>query len=144
MKEINRIYYNNLRKMCNCKYGLVPNDYVNENWVYIKDGCKVNKLEKHHLDEDKYPGLSEISSPRVRKLGLQYQRKERLVYCNKYEHYLFHIIINDFNKGKGADVIYNKCKNYRLLKKMDVAVEIIKQPIPDYEKFNLLLETLDD
>ena len=82
------------------KYGPAKYDY------FCNESCKtVNRkasrssegLQCHHIDEDKY---SNLSSPALAKQhSFDYQKKDRLVYCNLIEHCLLHHKINEMTQA---------------------------------------------
>ena len=88
------------------KYGKVEGDY------FVTEACKTkNKkitranegLIVHHIDEDKAIMLSDtrwaVANP------FEYQKADRLVYCNIMEHLILHIKIVEEPKPKGANAL---------------------------------------
>ena len=78
------------------RYGSVPNDY------YINEACLTKSgntrtyegLVIHHIDEDKEAGLSSMWKYRNPfSMPEEYQKADRLVYCNLVEHLLLHMKI---------------------------------------------------
>lgn len=78
------------------KYGSVSHDY------YINEGCLTRSgnsrtfdgLVIHHIDEDKEAGLSTMWKYRNPfSMPEEYQKADRLVYCNLVEHLLLHMKI---------------------------------------------------
>ena len=47
----------------------------------------------HHIDENKFKNLSNINFIRVNKYPFKYQTKDRLVYCDLFEHLILHTLI---------------------------------------------------
>ena len=47
----------------------------------------------HHIDEDKFENLSNIKFIKVNKYPFKYQKKDRLVYCDLFEHLILHALI---------------------------------------------------
>lgn len=91
-----RLSYYELCNILKEKYGKVPGNYFKYHgpsgrYVYNK---KIRRwydgLFIHHIDEDKIPGLSEQKN--ANKYS-EYQKADRLVYCNYLEHLLLHIKI---------------------------------------------------
>ena len=97
------------------KYGNVPGDYfLNDTFRSYNSKIKRGKegLYIHHIDEDKAIMLSTkrwaLTNP------FEYQKANRLVYCNLLEHLLLHIKIFEFPNPKsnpkeecGVGGIYN-------------------------------------
>lgn len=86
------------------KYGSVPCDY------FTDESCKTvgprisrssEGLQCHHIDEDKAIMLSTpewaIKNP------FNYQKAERLVYCNIFEHLILHLKIMEEPRKKSAN-----------------------------------------
>jgi hypothetical protein len=86
--------YNELVMYLLNKYGASQYDYfTNENCT---SKCKkISRTEEgllcHHIDEDKAPCLSDKKS--AIKYPFNYQKADRLVYCNYLEHLILHIHI---------------------------------------------------
>lgn len=92
-------------------YGPVPYDY------FATEECKSKRpknsrtkdgLVIHHIDEDKHILLGEPAI--ARKLPFDYQRSDRLVYCNMVEHLLLHIKIAEERQDKHSGVGIGGCK----------------------------------
>ena len=74
-------------------------DYMDENYNDIcYEGTKKKKCSRvdeglfvHHIDEDKFPQLGERNM--AMKVPIDYQKKERLVYCDYLEHLYLHALI---------------------------------------------------
>lgn len=98
--------YSDLVEYLLWKYGKVEGDY------FVTEACKTkNKkitranegLIVHHIDEDKAIMLSDtrwaVANP------FEYQKADRLVYCNIMEHLILHIKIVEEPKPKGANAL---------------------------------------
>ena len=72
------------------KYGPAEHDYFDDKGNFTASRTWSDGLECHHIDEDKIPNLSDdyayLTYP-------QYQKADRLVYCNRIEHLILHIKI---------------------------------------------------
>ena len=76
------------------KYWPAEGDYFLDDTLYIKNKeiTRTSEgLECHHIDENIIPTLSDVSV--AKQHSFDYQRKDRLVYCNLMEHLLLHIKI---------------------------------------------------
>ena len=94
------------------KYGLANSDYFSEKSYErflkreIKSITKGNfsrtneGLFCHHIDEDKFENLSNIKFIKVNKYPFKYQKKDRLVYCDLFEHLILHALIAKETLGK--------------------------------------------
>ena len=108
----NYSYYQNLMKMSYKeavssllqKYGKVNGNY------FLDAQCKQmnNSIKKgnqglfiHHIDEDKAIMLS--TSEYAAKNPFEYQKSDRLVYCNLLEHFFLHILIYEEPKPENAN-----------------------------------------
>ena len=91
------------------KYGKVGGDY------FLNESCRSKNakirrtaegLIVHHIDEDKAIMLSDtrwaIANP------FEYQKADRLVYCNIMEHLILHIKIVEEPKPKGANALQDQ------------------------------------
>ncbi len=79
------------------KYGAVPGDYfLNEGMKTINPKIKRTSegLQIHHIDEDKAIMLS--NQLYAKDKPFDFQKANRLVYCNLLEHYLLHIKIVEY------------------------------------------------
>lgn len=100
MTEIEKLLLMNYDQCTNylkTKYGNVPKDYfVNERCTQNSRGnTRTNEgLYLHHIDEDKAILLS--TTEWAIKNPFDYQRADRLVYCNLLEHLVLHIKIFEF------------------------------------------------
>lgn len=92
-KEL-KMTYNELCKYLQDKYGMAKSDY------FATEECrsKSKKIPRsseglycHHMDEDKGGNLS--NPPQARMQPFEWQKRERLVYCNALEHFILHIKI---------------------------------------------------
>lgn len=108
MTEIENLLTLTYDECCNYlknKYGEIKDSYFcNETCKTRKQSIKRTKegLYIHHIDEDKYPNLSNkkvaINSP------FSCQNGDRLVYCNILEHLLLHIKIFEYpNPNRVSD-----------------------------------------
>lgn len=78
------------------KYGKVPGDYFLDEALLQRNPSIVRTdegLSIHHIDEDKVPGLSEISVSKIRAGAVDFNKAERLVYCHFVEHIILHMKI---------------------------------------------------
>jgi superfamily II DNA or RNA helicase len=82
------------------KYGAVGGDYFTPTFspnMIIKRADE--GLYIHHIDEDKVANLSNYEVARAN--SFEYQRADRLVYADLFEHILLHILIGEQNRGLG-------------------------------------------
>lgn len=94
VKEVKMTYYE-LQDYLLKKYGPAKYDYFtkpeckykNKNVSRTKEG-----LYCHHMDEDEGGNLS--NPPQAKLQCFEWQKKERLVYCNAIEHLILHMKIN--------------------------------------------------
>lgn len=87
--------YDNLVNYLLKKYGPVKFDYFDADYnVQFKLNSKTQLgLEIHHIDETKY---FQLSHPKYAKQSpFSCQKADRLVYCNKIEHLLLHLLISE-------------------------------------------------
>lgn len=107
IKEMEMNYDDLVQYLLN-KYGGAKCDY------FTKTNCKnrsklISRTNEglicHHIDEDKAYNLS--VSERALDYPFDYQKKERLVYCNYIEHLLLHIVITKDRYWKENDDIHN-------------------------------------
>ena len=88
------------------KYGAVPGDYFSNETCRSKNK-KISRTKEglfiHHIDEDKAIMLSTdkfaVDNP------YEYQRADRLVYCNILEHLILHIKITEEPRNVGANAL---------------------------------------
>ena len=163
IKEKGEQYYSKLMKMSYYElvqflineYGPAKCDYFSNEYCSSKNKKVVRSSEGlfcHHIDEDKAIKLSSqdyaINNP------FEYQKKERLVYCNFLEHLLLHILIyeefNNFNTTEekfgigGALYITSQLNDYYndyQFKKeyLIIASSLIKD---DYNSYIIMLKRL--
>lgn len=88
------------------KYGSAQDDYFRENSYgrflkkEIKNITKGNfsrtseGLYCHHIDEKKILNISDKNFIKRNKIPFDYQKKERLVYCDLIEHNILHVLIS--------------------------------------------------
>lgn len=94
--------YEEIIELLLSKYGKVPGDYyINEqNFTQNRKISRTSEgLFCHHIDEDKEPLLS--TREFARKCSFEYQRADRLVYCNILEHLILHVKIVEKQKDPG-------------------------------------------
>lgn len=94
------------------KYGPATVDYYSEQSYerFLRDEIKSITKRKysrtqeglycHHIDENKFENLSNINFIRVNKYPFKYQTKDRLVYCDLFEHLILHTLIAKETLGK--------------------------------------------
>lgn len=87
------------------KYGPAKNDYFREvSYINFLKGCAGNinmakytrtseGLWCHHIDEIQYPNLSNKNTIKTKKYPFDLQKKDRLVYCDLFEHAILHVLI---------------------------------------------------
>lgn len=94
VKEVKMTYYE-LQDYLLKKYGSAKYDYFTEPECKYKNK-KVSRTKEglycHHMDEDEGGNLS--NPPQARQQCFEWQKKERLVYCNLIEHLILHMKIN--------------------------------------------------
>lgn len=118
MTEIEKLLLMNYDQCINhfkTKYGNVPKDYFTDDTCKYKTrGITRGKegLYIHHIDEDKAIMLS--TTEYAIKNRFDYQKADRLVYCNLLEHLVLHIKIFEFpnpnknlNDNVGVGGIYH-------------------------------------
>ena len=153
---IMKMKYNELVQFLINKYGPAQYDYYTNENCTSKNQKVVRSSEGlfcHHIDENKAIKLSNhdyaINNP------FEYQKKERLVYCNFLEHLLLHILIyEEFNNsntnedklGIGGAVDYlveqlnDYFNGYQFQKEyLIIAFNVIKD---DYDSYILMLKRL--
>lgn len=90
------------------KYGAVGGDYFTPTFSQNMAIKRADEgLYIHHIDEDKVANLSDYDVAKAN--SFDYQRAERLVYADLFEHILLHILIGEQNKGfgfGGAEVMF--------------------------------------
>ena len=94
VKEVKMTYYE-LQDYLLEKYGSAKYDYFTKPECKYKNK-KVSRTKEglycHHMDEDEGGNLS--NPPQARQQCFEWQKKERLVYCNLIEHLILHMKIN--------------------------------------------------
>src|SRR5699024_5944604 len=87
------------------KYGAAQDDYYRErsyyrflkgeikNITYGKYSRTSEGLYCHHIDEIKELKISDQSYVKANNLSFEYQKKDRLVYCDLIEHTILHTLI---------------------------------------------------
>lgn len=111
-KQINMSYDELVEYLLN-KYGPSSEDYFLES-SYEKFLKGINKgitngkhartsegLYCHHIDENKFKSLCCSNFIKLQNVPFDYQRKDRLVYCDLIEHAILHILIAVEDKRKG-------------------------------------------
>ena len=97
------------------KYGLVKGNYFvnekcstkNKNITRTSEGLVI-----HHIDEDKY---SDLQNSEVAKMySFEFQKIERLLYCNFLEHLLLHFKIVLEHKYTDIELIEHNMGNFEL------------------------------
>ena len=119
------------------KYGAVGGDYFMPTFspnMIIKRADE--GLYIHHIDEDKVANLSDYDVAKAN--SFDYQRAERLVYADLFEHILLHILIGEQNKGLGfggAEVMfaYANDKIWEDADVLDILKERCRNSINAYE-----------
>lgn len=100
LKEI-KMPYNELSSYLIKKYGPAKYDY------FVTPECKTKSkkvsrslegLYCHHIDEDK--GINLTNKSHAVRWPFEWQRKERLVYCNAIEHLLLHMKIDVMRQNR--------------------------------------------
>lgn len=103
-KKIMNLSYKELVKFLINKYGPAKYDYFC-NETCISKNKNVTRTDEglycHHIDEDKAILLSNDNY--ARQNPFEYQKADRLVYCNLLEHFLLHILIVEEPKNKDAN-----------------------------------------
>lgn len=94
------------------KYGAVKDDYFRENSYYRFLNGEIKSIAKgkfskaqeglycHHMDEDKEYNLSNKEWIMVLEPPFDYQKRERLVYCDLFEHLILHALIMGKTEGE--------------------------------------------
>ena len=103
-EKIMKMLYEELVQFLINKYGPAKYDYFTNEYCATKNK-NVSRTKEglycHHIDEDKAILLSE--SDFAAKNPFEYQKADRLVYCNLLEHFLLHILIVEKPKSKEAN-----------------------------------------
>lgn len=103
------------------KYGGAEDDYFRESSFIRAQKGEIKSITKgkisrtseglycHHIDENKYPLLSEFDYVSRFDVPFSVQKKERLVYCDLIEHSILHALIakeTDGNFGYAGYILY--------------------------------------
>lgn len=95
------------------KYGIGLTDYMTKSFNRNPKCSRTKEgLYVHHMDEDKMIMLSEKSYAEL--CPFEWQKKERLVYCDLLEHLLLHILICEYpspEREPNVDVGYGGVVN---------------------------------
>lgn len=119
------------------KYGVVGGDYFTPTFSQNMAIKRADEgLYIHHIDEDKVANLSDYDVAKAS--SLDYQRAERLVYADLFEHILLHILIGEQNKGLGfggAEVMfaYANDKIWEDADVLDILKERCRNSVNAYE-----------
>ena len=156
-KKIMKMSYHELVQFLINKYGPSKYDYFTNEYCTIKNK-KVTRTSEglfcHHIDEDKAILLS--NSEYASQNPFEYQKANRLVYCNFLEHLLLHILIFEEPKNIHANrdeiqgicgAIFYLCaqlndiySGYHL--KEEWRKNVASVVINDYESYILILRRL--
>lgn len=104
------------------KYGFAQDDYYREKSyqrfmngeikIIKKIGSRTSEgLYCHHIDENKALKISDPSFIKRNKIPFEYQKKDRLVYCDLIEHAILHVLIakeTNFEFGYPGYEVYIK------------------------------------
>lgn len=155
--KLTEMKYNQIVEQLKEKYGAVPGDYFANESCRSKN-TKISRTKEglfcHHIDEDKAIMLSNERFSAM--YSYDYQKANRLVYCNLLEHLLLHIKIaeeprncetnnNDLPGIGGAvnyivKIINDGYNDYQFKKEYLIkAFDLIK---PDYDSYILMLKRL--
>ena len=96
--------YNEIIKFLLKKYGVAKHDYFTDRECTIKNKLVSRTAEGlfcHHIDEDKAIMLS--NDEYAARNPFEYQKKNRLVYCNLLEHLLLHVKIAEEPRNPDAN-----------------------------------------
>lgn len=103
-RKIMTMSYDELVQFLINKYGPAKYDYFTNEFCTVKNH-KVTRTNEglfcHHIDEDKAIMLSHDNF--AAKNPFEYQKADRLVYCNFLEHFLLHILIIEKPKSKNSN-----------------------------------------
>ena len=104
VKEVKMTYYE-LQEYLLKKCGPAKYDYFTKPECIYKNK-KVSRTKEglycHHMDEDEGGNLS--NPPQARQQCFEWQKKERLVYCNAIEHLILHMKINILRQKRMLEV----------------------------------------
>lgn len=96
--------YDDIIKLLLKKYGAAKHDYFTDRECTIKNKLVSRTAEGlfcHHIDEDKAIMLS--NDEYAARNPFEYQKKNRLVYCNLLEHLLLHVKITEEPRNPDAN-----------------------------------------
>ena len=96
--------YDEIVKLLLKKYGAAKHDYFTDRECTIKNKLVSRTAEGlfcHHIDEDKAIMLS--NDEYAARNPFEYQKKNRLVYCNLLEHLLLHVKIAEEPRNPDAN-----------------------------------------
>ncbi|WP_244856787.1 hypothetical protein [Oceanobacillus sp. J11TS1] len=108
-KEYKELLSKTYDKAVDCllqKYGPAQDDYFREKSYQRFMAGEIKNITKgkfsrtdeglycHHIDEKNYLNISDQSFVKTNKISFDYQRKDRLVYCNLIEHTILHVLIS--------------------------------------------------
>ena len=96
--------YDDIVKLLLKKYGAAKHDYFTDRECTIKNKLVSRTAEGlfcHHIDEDKAIMLS--NDEYAARNPFEYQKKNRLVYCNLLEHLLLHVKIAEEPRNPDAN-----------------------------------------
>ncbi len=96
--------YDDIVKLLLKKYGVAKHDYFTDRECTIKNKLVSRTAEGlfcHHIDEDKAIMLS--NDEYAARNPFEYQKKNRLVYCNLLEHLLLHVKIAEEPRNPDAN-----------------------------------------
>ncbi|MGP5394410.1 hypothetical protein ACTXLQ_12710 [Enterococcus hirae] len=107
-----KMSYNELVEHLWNKYGAVRDDYFSEKSYnrFVNGEIKTLNVKKkakrtedglyiHHVDENKYVNPSNAIFVKAWKIPYDAQKKERLVYCDLFEHLILHALIGKETRG---------------------------------------------
>lgn len=103
-QKIMKMSYDELVQYLINKYGPAQYDYFTNEYCTVRNKKVTRTAEGlfcHHIDEDKAILLS--NDKFAAKNPFEYQKADRLVYCNLLEHFLLHILIAEEPKNKNAN-----------------------------------------
>lgn len=121
MNNINRfVHYNHLLTLSYDeavtllldKYGQAKDDYFREKSYERFLNKEIKSIAKgkysrtseglycHHIDENKYSNLSNLQFILAYKYSFELQKKEKLVYCDLFEHLILHALITKETNGE--------------------------------------------
>ena len=109
--DFNELYKMSYKMACEYlinKYGQPDKNYFNLNWVKQRISRTSEGIYCHHILENEYLNLSEISF--AKEAPFEVQNKENLLYCNAVEHFILHLLIKKENPDMShAGVVFTLC-----------------------------------